>query len=201
MEHKMSREYVRFLLALSFGVAGASLAGAATAPRAEQAAAPAAAAGPTDVKTYGDWVVRCFPVKAPAQCDMFQATVERATQRRIVSVSIAYVPGSNLYVAKFVVPLGAMLQDGLTVMSDKIAGTPLAFSRCENDGCYTEGPLDSKIVERLARAKTAGIVMAMYSGGKATLPLSLRGFPEALAAMKALSIQKDQASSPRKAVP
>ncbi len=175
------------------GFAAALPTGAAPAPRPELPAAPAAnAAGPTDVKAYGDWVVRCFPVKAPAQCDMFQATVERATQRRIVSISIAYAPGSNLYVAKFVVPLGAKLQDGLTVTSDKNAGAPLAYSRCENDGCTSEGPLDGKLVERLAHAKTAGIVMTMYSGGKATLPLSLRGFSEALAAMKALSIQKGQ---------
>jgi hypothetical protein len=32
--------------------------------------------------------------------------------------------------------------------------------------------------------------MAIYPGGKVTLPLSLRGFSDAAAAMKALAIQK-----------
>jgi len=107
-----------------------------------------------------------------------------------VSISIAYAPGADVYVGKIIVPLGAKIGEGLTIVSDQQRGTPLAYSRCENDGCYTEGPLDRKLVERLAGAKSAGFVMAIYPGGKVTLPLSLRGFSDAAAAMKALAIQK-----------
>src|SRR5579884_2238875 len=37
-----------------------------------QAPAPEAAPGRPDVKTVGDWMVRCFPLQSPSPCDMFQ---------------------------------------------------------------------------------------------------------------------------------
>ena len=154
------------------------------------------ASSPTDVKAYGDWIVRCFPVKSPAPCDVFQATVQKDTQQRIDSVSIAYAPSAKAFVAKFVVPLGAKLQEGLIVISDKRASAPLVYSRCENNGCYAEGPLDSRLIDKLDGAKTASIVIALYSGGKLNLPLSLRGFPDAINAMRALAPEKASASSP-----
>lgn len=145
---------------------------------------------PTDVKTFGDWVVRCFPVKSLAQCDMFQMTSDKATQRRIVSTSIAYAPSLNGYVAKIVVPLGVQIAAGVTVTADKYRSKALEYAHCENDGCYIEGPVDAVLVEKLINGKAAGVTVTLLSGRPAALPLSLRGFAEAAAAMKSLAIQK-----------
>ncbi len=147
---------------------------------------------PTDVKTFGDWVVRCFPIKSLAQCDMFQATFDKTTQRRIVSTSIAYAPSLNGYVAKVVVPLGVQIAAGATVTADKYKSGTLVFARCENDGCYIEGPLDTALVEKLIGGKSASITVTSLSGSHVALPLSLRGFSDAAVAMKALSMQKSQ---------
>lgn len=168
----------------------APLYAAAPAPaKVEPTAAPPASAS-TETKTYGDWVVRCFAIKAPVQCDLFQATVEKSSQRRIVSLSIAYAPGANAYVAKIIVPLGATIPDGLTLVTDKRSSKPLAYSRCEQDGCYLEGPLDRALVDRLLAAKAASIVMTTYGGPKVVLPVSLNGISDAIAAMRAQSIQR-----------
>ncbi len=145
---------------------------------------------PTDVKTFGDWVVRCFPIKSPAPCDMFQATIDKTTQRRVASTSIAYAPSLKGYVAKIVVPLGVQISAGVTVTSDKYRSKALEYARCENDGCYIEGPLDAVLIEKLINGKSAGITITLLSGSRIALPLSLRGFADAAAAMKALAIQK-----------
>jgi invasion protein IalB len=165
----------------------------ATPPAATDIAAPSAAAPPAgsvETKTFGDWAVRCFAIKGPVQCDMFQATVEKSSQRRIVSVSLAYAPRDNLYVAKFIVPLGAKVQDGLTIVTDKRANKPVAFSRCEQDGCYAEGPLNKAIVDKLLAAKAASLNIGTYGGPGLSLPISLNGFADALGAMKVLAAQR-----------
>lgn len=178
---------------LGFVVAVAVLAAAraaAPAPAKAETAVPPAAGGSVETKTYGDWAVRCFAIKSPVQCDMFQATVEKSTQRRIVSISIAYAPTTSSYVAKIIVPLGTSIPDGLTVVTDKRVSKPLAYSRCEQDGCYLEGPMEQTVIERLAAAKSASFTMATFRGPKVVLPVSLNGISEALNAMKAQSMQR-----------
>jgi invasion protein IalB len=147
---------------------------------------------PTDVKTFGDWTVRCFPIKSLGQCDMLQATLDKATGRRIISTSIAYVPSTGRYVAKIIVPLGVKIAAGIAVTSDKYKSKALAISRCENDGCYVEEQLDAVLVGKLIDGKTGSIVVALTSGRPVALPLSMRGFSDAVAEMKDLAIQKSR---------
>ena len=147
---------------------------------------------PTDVKSFGDWTVRCFPVKSPAPCDLLQATVDKATGRRIISTSIAYAPELNRYLAKIIVPLGVKIAAGISITSDKYKSRALTITRCENDGCYVEDQLDAALVEKLTGGKTAGAVVTLLSGSHVTLPLSLRGFSDAAAEMKDLAIQKNR---------
>src|SRR5258706_16113570 len=69
----------------------------AAAPPADPAAAAAAATAAQQFsinQNVGDWVVRCVltSVKSPAPCEVLQSTVNKDTQQRISSLSIAYVP-------------------------------------------------------------------------------------------------------------
>ncbi|MGA7712523.1 MAG: invasion associated locus B family protein [Rhizomicrobium sp.] len=116
--------------------------------------------------------------------------MNKASQRRIVSVSIAYAPSLNRYVAKLVVPLGVQITAGSTIAADTYKSGTLAFDRCENDGCYIEGPISTALIEKLVVARSAGITVTSPSGSRVALPLSLRGFADAANAMKALAIQK-----------
>jgi len=164
----------------------------AQAAQAEQAPVAPQALAPTDVKAYDDWTVRCFPVKSPARCDMFQATVDKTTQRRIVSTSIAYAPGVNGYVTKIIIPLGVQLDGGVAISADGYKSAALAITRCEDDGCYVEGQLPVAVLDKLLAGKSASIVVTLTTGGHATLPLSLHGFSGALAAMKELAVEKSR---------
>src|SRR6201999_4206140 len=42
-----------------------------------------------DVKTVGDWEVRCFAVKNTHPCDVFQEMANKDSRQRILSVSLA----------------------------------------------------------------------------------------------------------------
>ena len=181
-----------FLFTAMLSASGSSFGQTADNAAAPQTQPPQAAQQPTptDVKVFGDWVVRCFPVKAPAKCDIFQATIDKPSQKLIVSTSIAYAPGLNGYVAKIVVPLGIKIAAGATITSDAYKSGTLAFTRCENDGCYIEGPLDTALIEKLNGGKTASIVVTLLTGRHVPLPVSLKGFSDAAAAMKTLAIQK-----------
>jgi invasion protein IalB len=180
------------LLAAALCLTGVMYSAAIAAENPGPDAQPAAPAAPTDVKTYGDWVVRCFPIKAPARCDLFQATLDKATQRRIVSVSIAYAPSTNFYAAKIIVPLEVRLDAGVVVTADKFTSAAMAYTRCEADGCYMEDRIDAALIKNLDGAKSGSIMVKSVPGGRVILPLSLRGFSDALSAMKSLAIEKDQ---------
>jgi invasion protein IalB len=190
----MARQGWRTTLIAALGCVGACVAAAAAEDTAQPNAPEVSAAGlaPTDVKTYGDWVVRCFPIKSPARCDMFQATLDKASQRRIVSVSIAYAPSTGIYGAKIIVPLEVRLDAGVVVTADKFTSAAMAYTRCEHDGCYMEDKLDPALVENLTKGQAASLVVASVPGARVTLPLSLRGFSDALSAMKSLAIEKNQ---------
>ncbi|MGQ0740961.1 MAG: invasion associated locus B family protein [Alphaproteobacteria bacterium] len=215
----MIAKYGTLPLAIVFGlltgaafaqeVAPAAPTPAAPAPAAPAAASPAARTAParataqgqqnaTDVQTIGDWTVRCFPIKAPAPCDMIQVAISKEKKQKVSSVSLAYVPSRDNYALQVVVPLGVSFAAGLTLSSGdrKIEG--LKFRRCQNDGCYVETGMTRAAVEGLPAGGNSGaITVALYRDNKQVgLPLSFNGFGQALAKMKDLARAKAVATPP-----
>jgi invasion protein IalB len=159
---------------------------APAAPADPNAAAAAAAAQQFSInQNVGDWVVRCVltTVKSPAPCEVLQSTVNKDTQQRISSFSIAYVPSRETYAMQIVVPTGVALAKGLTLAPSLNA---VKFTRCERDGCYVEMLIDNAAITSLAGAgKTATIGVVGYGReNEIKLPVSLTGFPEAMDRMK-----------------
>jgi invasion protein IalB len=149
---------------------------------AQQAQAPAqpAAPGRPDVKTVGDWFVRCFPIESPSPCDMFQEEDSQATRQRVLSISIAYVPSMNRHAVQVMVPLGVSIPKGLTIQADSYTSPMLKYRRCDRNGCYVEMAVDNALVEALAKGGDAGKVNIVIDNGKAYgISFSLKGFASA----------------------
>ena len=70
----------------------ALLAGSAAAQAPAPAGAPPPAPVQPEIKTIGDWAVRCYPVQSQSPCDMFQQQNEKDSQQRILALSMAYIP-------------------------------------------------------------------------------------------------------------
>lgn len=175
-------------LALAAGLFSAQAGRAATPPANNPASAP--------VAEFEDWAVRCFPVKSPAPCDVFQMDIDKKNQRRVSSVSIAYAPGTKVYVVQIIVPLGVSLQRHLLVEAGQLKSPPMVFRRCEDDGCYVEGRIADEFLKQLAAQPDRGaLVVQALDGRTFRFPLSTRGLAPALARLKA-EAEKRTSSSP-----
>jgi invasion protein IalB len=169
----------------------ALLALAAFVPAAAQQAAPGQ--GPltaTDTKNIGDWEVRCFPVKSPSPCDMFELLADKKTGRRVLSLSIAYVPSQDRHAIQIALPLGVALARGVIISSDTYTSPVMHYRRCDRGGCYVEGLIDNAAIDSIGRASAAKVQFFAYDGANGRLfdlPFSVKGFNEAHSAMSEMA--------------
>ena len=178
--------------ALALGFLAASTAIAAPAA---PAPAPAPAAGapiqPSETKTFGDWMVRCYPVSSPSPCDMYELLANKQNNQRVMSLSIAYLPSGDKHVIQVAVPLGVLIPKGLVIESDTYTSPLLRYRRCDRGGCYVEMVFDNGAVNALATATGPAKVKIVAEGGKVfEIPFSLNGYVDAHGAMVDLARKK-----------
>jgi invasion protein IalB len=185
------------LIGAALGVLVAS--GAALA----QQAAPAGPGRP-DVKTVGDWFVRCFPVQSPSPCDIFEELDDQRTRQRVLALSIAYVPSLDRHALQITVPLEVSIPKGLTIAAGSYTSPVMKYRRCDRNGCYVEMAVDNSVIEALTRAGDTAKVNVVSDGGKAyALTFYMKGFAQAhddmvsQARAKAKAVSKpDDATAP-----
>jgi invasion protein IalB len=170
-----------------------------------QQAAPDASAAPgrPDVKTVGDWFVRCFPVQSPSPCDIFQEGDTPQTHQRVLSMSVAYVPSLDRHALQITVPLEIAIPKGLTISADGYTSPVLKYRRCDRNGCYVEMAVDNAMIEALSKGGAGAKINIVADNGKSyALNLSLKGFAAAhddmvtQARAKAKSVSKPDAAAP-----
>jgi invasion protein IalB len=167
---------------------------------AQEAPAPAAPAGRPDVKTIGDWLVRCFPITSPSPCDMFQELEDQRTRQRILSFSIAHVPSLNRDGIQIGVPLEVSIPRGLFIVAGNYTSPNLKFRYCDRNGCFVQVPLDTPAIAALSKAGDEGKVRIFADGGKQyELRFSLKGFSAAHDDM--VTQAKAKAKTPAPAAP
>lgn len=160
--------------------AGLLLASGAALAQDAAPAAPAAAASRPEVKTVGDWFVRCFAVQSPSPCDMFQELDDQRTRQRVLSLSIAYVPSLDRHALQVTVPLEISIPRGLTIQTDSYTSPVLKYRRCDRNGCYVEMAVDNGLIESLGKSGPAGKINIVADSGKSyALNFSLKGFAQA----------------------
>jgi invasion protein IalB len=157
---------------LAFSVAGASAVLAQDAP-----------AGPPpkpEVKTVEDWQVRCYPIQTAAPCDMFQEQGDAQTGRKILSLSISYVPSMDRHALILVVPLDVSLAKGAVLQTDSYTSPTLKYRMCTRDGCFVQMPVDNDLVASVAKSSGDGKVNVVGDDGKTyAIKFSLKGFAQA----------------------
>lgn len=165
-------KFAHSLIGAAFGVLLA--AGAAVA---QEAPAQNAPAGRPDVKTIGDWLVRCFPIDSPSPCDMFQELEDQRTRQRILSFSIAHVPSLNRDGIQIGVPLEVSIPRGMFIVAGNFTSPNLKYRYCDRNGCFVQVPLDAATISALSKAGNEGKIRIFADGGKQyELRFSLKGF-------------------------
>ena len=145
---------------------------------AQQAAEPPSA--PPEVKTVGEWEVRCFHVNSGHPCDMFQEMANKETRQRILSFSLTYDPGLDRHLLQITVPLEVSIQKGLTIQTGSYVSPVLKYRMCTRDGCFVQTVPDNGMIEALAKSGPDAKLNIVADNGKAYgLQFSLKGFAAA----------------------
>lgn len=194
---------------LTGAVAGLFLAsGAALAQQAQAPADQPAASKAPDVKTVGDWAVRCFPVNSPSPCDIYQELDDQRSRQRVLSLSIAYIPSLDRHAIMVTVPLEIAIQKGLVIQTDSFASPALHYRRCDRMGCYVETAIDNGAIESMAKSGPDAYIKIVADNGKPyNIKFSLKGFAAAHDQMvtdakaKAKPIEKPAANGAQPAQP
>jgi invasion protein IalB len=173
----------------------AALAGSATFARAADAPTPAQVADPANLvvnEMIGDWTLRCFRIEAIAPCDILQLASQQETQQRVLLVSIAHVPSTNVHFMQIVVPLSVALAKGLTLAAGDNTLTGVKFSRCERNGCYVEIQVPEPTIQALTgmEGSTSITITAYDTNRPVNLPVSLNGFSQALTRLRVEARQR-----------
>jgi hypothetical protein len=89
------------------------------------------------------------------------------------------------------VPLGVLIQKGLTITTDTYTSPMLHYRRCDRGGCYIEMLIDNQTIASLGAATGPGKIRIVAEGGKSfDIPFSLNGFVDAHGAMTDLARKK-----------
>ncbi len=169
-----------------------------------QDAAPAAPASPgrPEVKSIGDWMVRCFPITSPGPCDIFQELDDQRTRQRVLSISIAFIPSLNRHGIQITVPLEVSLQKGLTIVTDSYTTPVMKFRYCDRTGCFVQMPLDNSVIESIGKSGPDAKVRIYADSGKVfDLKFSLKGFSAAHDSMAEQARAKGKAAPATPAAP
>lgn len=187
---------MRFTLAL----AAALMAAPALAQDAADGQAPQQQANkpvqPSEIKEFGDWTVRCYPIKSPTPCEMLELRVAKKTGQRVLGVTLAYMAARDAHIVQIAVPLGVSIANGLILESDTYKSPVIKFRRCDQGGCYVEAAMGNDIISSLSRATKAQAVVVAANGKRFNLVFSLKGFNEAHASLVELSKAKGSGAAP-----
>lgn len=164
--------------ALMLAMAVAALSGATSPALAQDTKAPEGA-----VKAqHGDWQVVC---KAPPPgskkevCALVQSVT--AEDRNNVGLTVYFQKFANgTRVLRVFAPLGILLPPGLGLKIDNKDVGHAPFLRCHSFACYAQVVVEDKLVDQLKNGKTAIFIIFQTEEAGIGIPISLKGFAQAL---------------------
>ena len=132
---------------------------------------------------HGDWQVVCKPPPPGAKnevCALVQSVT--AEDRNNVGLTVYFQKFSNgTRVLRIFAPLGILLPPGLGLkIDDKDVGNA-PFLRCHSFACYAQVVAEDQLVDQLKTGKNAIFIIFQTEEAGIGIPISLKGFGDALA--------------------
>lgn len=131
---------------------------------------------------HGDWQIVCKPPPPGAKnetCALVQSVA--AEDRNNVGLTVYFQRFSNgQQVLRVFSPLGVLLPPGLGLKIDGKDVGSAPFLRCHNFACYAQVVADATLVERLTNGQSAVFIIYQTEEAGIGIPISLKGFSEAL---------------------
>lgn len=153
-----------------------------------------AKAAPPVIKSYGKWSTRCDDsINHPGskQCHAFIDKAADAKDKaapkdgRLFYIGVSNVirKGKPEVMLFITTPLGTILPPGVGIdIGDKVKfGAPIGF--CLQLGCQSDMLLSADQINAMKSAKQFHLLFRLIGQGDLKIPISLEGFPKALAAL------------------
>jgi len=144
-----------------------------------------AAANELESTTYGDWKVSCGGGQQEDFCQMHHAINTGNPAPFVASVTITHQHRRNTY-TKFLqvtVPVGVSLRKAIGLQVAEKSGILAQYSWCLPDACWADVALTDEDVTSIANSTSATLRFFDAKFKPISLPVSLRGFSDAWAAM------------------
>jgi len=147
---------------------------------------PAAAQEGTVKAQHGDWQIVCKEPPPGAKnevCALVQSVT--AEDKDNIGLTVYFQKFSNgTRVLRVFAPLGILLPPGLGLKIDDKDVGHAPFLRCHTFACYAQVVVEDPLVEQLKNGKTAIFIIFQAEEAGIGIPISLKGFKEALAELK-----------------
>ena len=186
-------------LALTLGTAG-SMAADAKKPAAAAPAAPAQSADAAQKPPADIWYKLCIDVPTPDPVkpgeqpkqqkpeEMKKTNVcltqvdvrDNATAILIGKLALRQVAGQEKPQLLAMLPLGSALPPGALVKVDDKEPVKLAYTTCDQAGCYAAASIDPALVATMKTGKQIAYLGIDVTGRALSIPLPLEGFAKAL---------------------
>jgi invasion protein IalB len=138
------------------------------------------------ISQHGDWQVVCKDPPPGAKngiCALVQSVT--AEDKNNIGLTVYFQKFSNgTRVLRVFAPLGVLLPPGLGLKIDDKDVGHAPFLRCHSFACYAQVVVDDPLVERLKTGKTAIFIIFQTEEAGIGIPISLKGFGEALDDLK-----------------
>ena len=138
-----------------------------------------------DGKEIGDWRVQCATAKDEQKnCHIFQDLLEKESKKRVLHIAVGTLPGQQSATAAIItLPLGISLLPGTYFKIDDNEALTLPIQACFSDGCQTILKLEETTLKALKNGDKAEVIFHNISNQAISIPVSLKGFSEAIAAI------------------
>jgi len=147
---------------------------------------PATAQEGTVKAQHGDWQIVCKDPPPGAKnevCALVQSVT--AEDKDNIGLTIYFQKFSNgTRVLRVFAPLGILLPPGLGLKIDDKDVGHAPFLRCHTFACYAQVVVEDPLIEQLKNGKTAIFIIFQAEEAGIGIPISLKGFKEALAELK-----------------
>ena len=149
--------------------------------------------GAPKTSTYGDWGKACEKgpkgkdgKPQPEICYIFQNVSNKKSGKMVMQLRIGMAADKHKPVLIVTLPLGVLIPPGAAFIVKGAEPLKLPFLACAPEGCTTVGQvMSSKLISAMKKGDQAGIRVALLNRQVLTLPVSLKGFTRANAALLA----------------
>src|SRR6476620_11782578 len=150
-----------------------------------QPASPPAQQGPTVVQvkpepSQPDWVKVCGKDQGSGReiCYTTRDFVSDQGQP-VLAVAVYDVKGDANKIVRFLMPLGLLLQPGISYAADSGAPQAGKYAICFPNGCFAEGPVKEDVINGIKKATNLNISVQNQFTREVTFQVPMAGFGKA----------------------